>query len=190
MASGSLVNIIHQEKSLYYVCRPVFPPVLKRDDGNVRGRASIFGSWRQSREWVRLTLCLLTSTGNCAICSVPIPSCPLKRLQMYSAPICHFRECGGVSSYVPTFHCRHHTSTTRGFSPAWGHPTPLLQFYTFSVMDNNVVALFSLLWQPHSCINNSFSCISFMCLLASRRSFICTGELNMTEFIKQNFCLN
>lgn len=128
VASGSLVNNMHQEKPLYYVCRPVFPPVLKRDDGDVRGRASISGSWRQSRERVRLTLCLLTSTGNRAICSVPIPSCPLKRLQMYSAPICHLWECGGVSSYVPT-------STEGTTPPLRGVSAPpevtLLPYYSF-----------------------------------------------------------
>ncbi len=83
----------------------------------------------------------------------------------------------------PNLHWWHHTTTTRSFSPAWGHPTPLLQFYTFSVMDNDVVALFSLLWQPRSCINCSFSCISFMCWLASHRSVSYTGAFNgRTEF--------
>lgn len=47
-----------------------------------------------------LSLSLLTSTGNRAIRNVPVPQCPLKHLQMYSAPICHSWECGGVSSYV------------------------------------------------------------------------------------------
>lgn len=90
----------------------------------------------------------------------------------------------------PNLRWWHHTTTMRSFSPASGHPTPLLQFYTFSVMDNDVVALFSLLWQPRSCINCSFSCISFMCWLASHRSVICTGESNATEFSKQNSLLN
>lgn len=53
-------------------------------------------------EWAQLPLSLRTSTGNRAIRSVPIPQCPPKHLQMYSDPICHSWECGGVSSYVPT----------------------------------------------------------------------------------------
>lgn len=64
---------------------------------------------------------LLTSTGNRAICNVPIPQCPLKHLQMYSAPICHCWECGGVSSYVPT--------STDGTTPP--PPVTPLPYYTF-----------------------------------------------------------
>ena len=86
------------------------------------------GSWRQSRKWARLTLSLLTSTGNRAIRSVPIPQCPLKHLQMYSAPICHSWECGGVSSYVPT-------SADGTTPPLWGVSAPpevtLLPYYSF-----------------------------------------------------------
>lgn len=163
--------------------------MLRRNDGDLGCRASILGSWRQSREWVPLTFSLLTSTGNRAICSVPIPLCPLKRLQMYSAPICHSWECGGVSIYVPTLRWWHHTTTTKSFSPASGHPTPLLQFYTFIVMDHDVVALLSLLWQPRSCISCSLGCISFMCRFASHRSVNCTSELSPTEFSNQNFPL-
>lgn len=133
---------------------------------------------------------LLTSTGNRAIRRVPIPPRPLKRLQMYSAPICHSWECGGVSSYVPTLRWWRRATTTRSFSPASGHPTPLLQFYTFGVMDNDVVALFSLLWRPRSCINCSFTCISFMHRPAPRRSVVCAGELDAAEFSEQNSLLN
>lgn len=71
---------------------------------------------------------LLTSTGNRAICSVPIPLCPLKRLQMYSAPICHSWECGGVSIYVPT-------SADGTTPPLWRVSAPpqvtLLPYYSF-----------------------------------------------------------
>ena len=87
---------------LHYVCRPLFPPAWQRDDGDVGGRASILGSLSRADSLLCLSLSLLTSTGNRAIRNVPIPQCPLKHLQMYSAPICHSWECGGVSSYVPT----------------------------------------------------------------------------------------
>lgn len=79
----------------------------------------------------------------------------------------------------PNLHWWHHTTTTRSFSPAWGHPTPLLQFYTFSVMDNDVVALFS-----RSHISCSFSCISFMCWLASHIDLLVTLEHLMAELAK------
>lgn len=82
--------------------------------------------------WVELTLCLslslLTSTGNRAIRNVPIPQCPLKHLHMYSDPICHSWECGGVSSYVPT-------STDGTTPPLRGVSAPpevtLLPYYSF-----------------------------------------------------------
>lgn len=91
----------------------------------------------------------------------------------------------------PNLHWWHRTTTTRSFSPAWGHPTPLLQFYTFSVMDNDdVVALFSLLWHPHS-RSSSFSCISFMCWLTCHRSVSYAGTFNAaTEFAEQISLLN
>lgn len=72
----------------------------------------------------------------------PHPHIP-KRLQMHSAPICHGWNCDGVSSYVPAIGADG-AATARSFNPASGHPTPLLQFYTFCVMDNDAAALFSL----------------------------------------------
>lgn len=71
-----------------------------------------------------------------------LPHIP-KRLQMHSAPICHGWNCDGVSSYVPAIGADG-AATARSFNPASGHPTPLLQFYTFCVMDNDAAALFSL----------------------------------------------
>lgn len=125
-----------------------------------------------------LSLSLLTSTGNRAIRNVPIPQCPLKHLQMYSALICHSWECGGVSSYVPAS-TDGAAPPLREFQPAWGHPTPLLQFYTFRVMDNDdAVGLFSLMWQAHS---RSFSCISFMCRLTFHRSVSYACPFNSTS---------
>lgn len=185
--SSAFVNNTHQWKLLHYVCRPALPPVLKRNDGNGGGRASILGSWRQSRDWVWLTRSLLTSAGNHAICSVPTHPRRPKQLQTYSAPICISQERGGVSSYVPT--------SADGLTPqvqeVWALPevTPLppaLQLYSFSRTDNYVVALFSLLWQPHSCINCSFPCISFTCWLASQRSVVRAGEWNESEVTRQN----
>lgn len=71
----------------------------QRHDEDVRCRASILGPLSRPPS---LPLSLLTSTGNSAIRNGPFPQCPPKHLQMYSAPICHSWECGGVSSYVPT----------------------------------------------------------------------------------------
>lgn len=95
----------------------------------------------------------------------------------------------------PNLRWWHHTTTMRSFSPAWGHPTPLLQFYTFSVMDNDVVALLSLLWQLCSRTNCSFSCISFMCWLSSHGSVSYAVRLmqlkllNRIPFFKPTTCL-
>lgn len=137
-----------------------------------------------------LSLSLLTSTGNCAIRNVPIPQCPLKHLQMYSAPICHSWECGGVSSYVSTS-ADGTTPPLRGVSapPEVTLYSPYYRFYIFSVMDNDdVVALFSLLSQPGSCINCSFSCIIVMCWFASHRSVTYTGKFNTrSEFTEIPF---
>lgn len=69
----------------------------------------------------------------------------------------------------------HHTTTTRSLSPAWGHLIPLLQFYTFSVMDNDAVGLFSRLRLVRSRINCTFSCISCMCWLTGHSSFSCNS---------------
>lgn len=81
---------------------PPGPIVWQTDDGDVGGSTSILGSLSLAHALLCLSLSLRTSTGNCAIRNAPIPQCPLKHLQMYSAPICHSWECGGVSSYAPT----------------------------------------------------------------------------------------
>lgn len=128
VARGSLVETIYPYSSLYYVCRPLFPSAWQRDDGDVGGRASILGSLSWAQSLLCLSLSLLTLTGNRAIRNVPIPQCPLKHLQMYSASICHSWECGGVSSYVST-------STDSTTPPLQGAPAPpevtLLPYYSF-----------------------------------------------------------
>lgn len=129
VARGSFVDSIHTYCSLHYVCIPIFPPTLQReDDGDVGGRASILGYLSQAHSLLCLSVSLLTSTGNRTIRNVPIPQCPLKHLQMYSAPICHSWECGGVSSYVPT-------STDGATPPLRGVSAPpevtLLPYYSF-----------------------------------------------------------
>lgn len=104
-------------------------PVWQRDDGDVRGSASILGSLSLAHASLCLSPSPQTSTGNCAIHSAPIPQCPLKHLQLYSAPICHSWECGGVSSYAPT--------STDGTTPTEREkfqPPPkvtLLPYYSF-----------------------------------------------------------
>lgn len=86
------------------------------------------GSLNRAHSLPRLSLSLLTSTGNRAIRNVPVPQCPPKHLQMYSAPICHSWECGGVSSYVST-------STDGTTTPLRGVSAPpevtLLPYYSF-----------------------------------------------------------
>lgn len=128
VAGDSFVDSIHPYGSLYYVCRPPFRPAWQRDDGDVGGRASILGYLSRAHSLLCLSLSLLTSTGNRAIRNVPIPQCPLKHLHMYSAPICHSWECGGVSSYVPT-------STDGTTPPQRGVSAPpevtLLPYYSF-----------------------------------------------------------
>lgn len=86
------------------VCRKLFtqiPASLHAAEGWWRcGRQSFYFRVFECRSIVFASL--QTATGNRAICKASAPQRPLQHLQMYSAPICHCWECGGVSSYVPT----------------------------------------------------------------------------------------
>lgn len=99
---------------------------------------------------------------------------------MYSAPICHSRECDGVSSYVP--------NSTNGAAPAIQEisaqpevtPHPYYS-YILNVMDNDdVVALFTLQLSTR---------ISLMCCPPTHRSFTYTGGAMLLLNLLRGFCM-
>lgn len=166
-ARGSLLDSVHPYSSLYYVCRPLLPPAWQRDDGDVGGRASIFEVFESSSLFASpLSFPPNFNWQSCHSQCAHSPVSPEAPPHVFSSHL-SFLGIWWRQQLCLNLHRRHHYTTTRSFSSAWGHPSPLLQFYILDMMDNDdVVALFSLPWQPHSRINSSFSCISLMCWLA------------------------
>lgn len=148
----------------------------RRDDGNVGGRASILGSLPSIHFFFffffflppLLPLELQLDPMSLAIC--PFPGVPRSTSDVLSLHLSFPPICGDVSSYSPERHPwqHEHTTATRGFRPCLRsrppsppiqppRPAPFLHFYIFEMMDNDVVALFSLLRQTRSHIDCSFS---------------------------------
>lgn len=158
-----MLYLILNTNSLYYVCRAMM---------EIQEAEPLFLScWRQSRE--------VSSTH----CFPPNLDWQLCHLQHAHSPMSPEDVFGSHLSFLGMWWRQqlysnrrwwYHTATTRSFSPTSGHPAPLLQISTFSMMDNDVVALFSLLLWPCSCI----SCISFMHWLAFHRRLFSTSKLN------------
>lgn len=152
-------------------------PVWQRVDGDVGGRDSILGS-ELSSVFALPPFSLLTPTRNRAIRNVPVPPCPLKHLQMYSASICNSWKCGGVSSCVST-RTDDNAAPLRGVSAA--PEVTLLPYYSFISSTWRIMMLlpYSVCWgSPRSRINCSFS----------HRPVIYNDAFNTShEFPEQNY---
>lgn len=108
-----------------------------------------------------------TSTGSHVIGNLSIPRCPPEHLRCAQPPFVispYMWWCQQLFSRTPPMATRTHHRYKR-FSalpevtptPPAPSPAPFLHFYIFEMMDNDVVALFSLLRQTRSHIDCSFS---------------------------------